>query len=106
VWAAPVLVTAALVILLAPRSARAQDVGGRTATRWWPDWKDPLIWLLGLTFGCNNALFYGTAAFLPDYLTSVGRADLIGLAIGWLSGSQLIASTLLLATADHLQRRA
>jgi CP family cyanate transporter-like MFS transporter len=106
VWAAPVLVTAALVILLAPRSARAQGVDGRTATRWWPDWKDPLIWLLGLTFGCNNALFYGTAAFLPDYLTSVGRADLIGLAIGWLSGSQLIASTLLLATADHLQRRA
>jgi CP family cyanate transporter-like MFS transporter len=105
VWAAPVLATAALAAALAPRSEQRKSVDNAT-TRWWPDWTDPLIWLLGLTFGCNNALFYGASAFLPDYLTSMGRADLIGAAIGWLAGSQLIASTLLLATAEHLQRRA
>src|SRR5262249_51437986 len=49
---------------------------------------------------------YGAAAFLPDYLASVGRTDLITAALGWLSGSQLIASTLLLATAERLQHRA
>ena len=106
VWAAPVLATAALVMLLAPRSPQPKSVADASITRWWPDWTDPLIWLLGLTFGCNNALFYGAAAFLPDYLTSGGRADLIGPALGWLSGAQLIASTLLLATAEHLLRRA
>jgi MFS transporter, CP family, cyanate transporter len=106
VWAAPVLATAALAAVLAPRSELPESVDNASVTRWWPDWKDPLIWLLGLTFGCNNALFYGASAFLPDYLTSMGRADLIGAAIGWLAGSQLIASTLLLATAEHLQRRA
>ena len=93
-------------MLLAPRSPQPKSVADASITRWWPDWTDPLIWLLGLTFGCNNALFYGAAAFLPDYLTSGGRADLIGPALGWLSGAQLIASTLLLATAEHLLRRA
>jgi MFS transporter, CP family, cyanate transporter len=106
VWAAPVLVTAALSLLLAPRSPRAATADAASATLWWPDWKNPLIWLLGLTFGSNNALFYGAAAFLPDYLASIGRADLTGAALGWMAGSQLVASTLLLATADHLQRRA
>jgi CP family cyanate transporter-like MFS transporter len=106
VWAAPVLATAALVVALAPRSERAVAPGAARSTHWWPDWKNPLIWLLGFTFGSNNALFYGASAFLPDYLASIGRADLTGAALGWMSGSQLIASTLLLATAEHLQRRA
>jgi|SRR5215470_16911015 len=105
VWAAPVLATAALALLLAPRSPRAA-ADAASATLWWPDWRNPLIWLLGLTFGVNNALFYGAAAFLPDYLGSIGRSDLTGAALGWLAGSQLIASTLLLATAEYLQRRA
>ena len=38
----------------------------------------PAVWLLGFTFGSNNALFYGANAFLPDYLLSIGRADLTG----------------------------
>jgi CP family cyanate transporter-like MFS transporter len=41
---------------------------------------------------------------VPDYLNSLGRGDLIGLTLGWLNGSQLIASLLLLATAEHVQR--
>jgi len=105
-WAAPVLATAALALLLAPHDQRAAAADTASATLWWPDWKNPLIWLLGLTFGSNNALFYGAAAFLPDYLASIGRADLTGAALGWMAGSQLVASTLLLATAEHLQRRA
>jgi CP family cyanate transporter-like MFS transporter len=104
-WAAPVLATAALSLLLAPRSPRAATADAASTTLWWPDWKNPLIWLLGLTFGSNNALFYGTQAFLPDYLASIGRPDLIGAALGWMSGSQFVASTLLLFTADRLNRR-
>ena len=105
-WAAPVLVTAALLPMLGPRGHRVARVAPVSAARWWPDWKNPLIWLLGFTFGSNNALFYGANAFLLDYLASLGRADLTGAALGWMSGAQLIASTLLLATAEHLQRRA
>lgn len=105
-WSTPVLLAAALLLLLAPRNRRPPLSAARPAARWWPDWKNPLTWLLGLTFGSNNALFYGINAFLPDYLASIGRADLIGAGLGWLSGSQFVASTLLLFTAERLQRRA
>ena len=48
-----------------PRARTA--IGGR----WWPNWKDPLIWLLGLTFGSNNSTYFATNAFLGDYLASL-----------------------------------
>jgi MFS transporter, CP family, cyanate transporter len=110
VWSAPVLVAALMFLVLNPKtpvphtsvSAGAGSAAGR---RWWPEWSNPLIWLLGLTFGSNNAVYYGINGFLPDYLASIGRADLIGMALGWMNGSQLIASTLLLVTAEHVQRR-
>ena len=115
VWSAPVLMTALLFLALAPRTTVPQGLvtqglgptgaGSDNGRRWWPDWNSPLIWLLGLTFGSNNAVYYGINAFLPDYLASIGRADLIGSALGWMNGSQLIASTLLLVTAEHVQRR-
>jgi len=105
-WAAPVLLTALLILLLAPRAQGEAGAENESGRRWWPDWKSPLIWLLGLTFGSNNAIFFGANAFLPDYLASIGRADLTGAALGWMNGCELIASTLLLVTAERLQRRA
>jgi MFS transporter, CP family, cyanate transporter len=105
VWAAPVLIAALLFLAFGQPSRPQRPTAGAVMRRWWPDWRSPLIWLLGITFGCNNAFYYGFNAFLPDYLTSVGRADLIGTALGWLNGSQLIASFVLLATAERLQRR-
>src|SRR5712692_5896333 len=81
-WAAPVLLTALLILLLAPRAQGEAGAENESGRRWWPDWKSPLIWLLGLTFGSNNAIFFGANAFLPDYLASIGRADLIGAALG------------------------
>jgi MFS transporter, CP family, cyanate transporter len=104
-WAAPVLALALVFPLLAPRQAEPTTAEFSIPRQWWPDWKNPLIWLLGLTFGANNSLYYGTNAFLPDYLASAGRADLIGAALGFLNGSQFVASILLLATADRLQNR-
>src|SRR5262245_60976309 len=110
VWAAPVLLAALVFLALAPRTV-VPDAPVPTGTeregvrRWWPDWSNPLIWLLGLTFGSNNAVYYGVNGFLPDYLASLGRADLIGAALGWMNGSQLIASTLLLVMAERVQRR-
>jgi len=104
-WAAPVVALALVFPLLAPRLTEVTSSEIGIPRLWWPDWKNPLIWLLGLTFGANNALYYGTNAFLPDYLASSGRADLIGAALGFMNGSQFVASILLLATADRLQNR-
>ena len=85
-WAVPVLAVALIFPLLAPRRTEPAPADVSVPRRWWPDWKDPLIWLLGLTFGCNNALYYGTNAFLPDYLASTGHADLTGAALGFMNG--------------------
>jgi len=105
-WAAPTLATALMFFALAPRTQRPASAAVESGRHWWPDWKNPVIWLLGLTFGSNNALFYGANAFLPDYLASIGRADMTGAALGWMNGCQLIASTLLLVTAERVARHA
>jgi CP family cyanate transporter-like MFS transporter len=104
-WAAPVLALALIFPFLAPRVTEPTTTGIGIPRQWWPDWKNRLIWLLGFTFGANNALYYGTNAFLPDYLASAGHANLTGAALGFMNGSQFLASLLLLVTADRLQNR-
>lgn len=105
-WAVPAILIAPVFLLLSPK--RNEHPAAQTAIggRWWPDWKDPLVWLLGLAFGSNNSSYFATNAFLGDYLASEGKADLLGPALGWLNGSQIVALIVLLLTADRLQRRA
>jgi CP family cyanate transporter-like MFS transporter len=104
-WSLPVLITAMLFIAFAPAAAGAAADTRSAHSRWWPDWKNPLVWLLGITFGSNNAMFYGTNAFVPDYLASLGRAELIGPVLGCMNGSQVVTSALLLLIAGRLQGR-
>src|SRR6185437_3991057 len=83
----------------APASAAALP------SRWWPDWKDPLIWWLGIGFGATNTVYFGANAFLPDYLKSLGRTDLIAASLAWLNGAQLITSFSLLWLAGRVHGR-
>jgi MFS transporter, CP family, cyanate transporter len=104
VWSVPVLATAALFALLAPRgtTAKANITPNR---RWWPDWGDPLIWRLGLILGSVNATYFVTNAFLPDLVTAAGRPDLVSAALTSLNFGQLPASFLMLPFADRLVTR-
>ena len=102
-WSVPVAIIAALVLLLAPRSA--SNVAA-TRRRWWPDWNDPLIWRLGIMLGTVNAMYFGTNAFLPDYLTHTGNRELISPALTALNLGQLPGSFILLAVAQRLEMRA
>jgi CP family cyanate transporter-like MFS transporter len=106
VWSAPGLITALLFLLVARYWRAATDTADAEPRQWWPDWKNPLIWLLGLTFGSNNAIYFTVNAFMPDFLNSAGRADLIGPALGWMNVSQLVCSFVLMGTAQWLHRRA
>jgi MFS transporter, CP family, cyanate transporter len=106
VWSMPVLATSVLLAIVGPRPSQATAARAPATTRWWPDWRNPLIWLLGFTFGGNNAAYYGANAFLPDLLAGQGRADLIGPALGALNAAQFAASLVLLVTASRLLRRA
>jgi CP family cyanate transporter-like MFS transporter len=105
VWSVPVLATALLVAVCAPRLSGVKanvPIGGR---RWWPDWRHPLIWRLGAILGSVNAMYFVTNAFLPDYVTAAGRPDLISPALTALNLSQLPASFLMLGVAGRLVKR-
>ena len=103
VWAVPVAVIGFVIIALAPRSAAPRQ-STAAAQRWWPNWRDPLIWRLGIALGSVNAMYFSANAFLPDYLHYIGRADLVSAALTALNVGQIPASLLLLAVAGRLER--
>jgi len=105
-WAVPALLVAPVFFVLSRGSDAHAAAAVKTGTRWWPDFKDPLVWLLGLTFGSNNSPFFATNAFLGDYLISQGKTDLLGAALSWLNGAQVVAPVFLLLMANRLQLRA
>jgi MFS transporter, CP family, cyanate transporter len=110
VWSVPVVLTGVLVAFAAPRHRAEAGAGGGTTTpllpaRWWPDWRSALNWKLGALMGCVNSMYFASNAFLPAYLASTGRPQLISGALSALNFSQLPASLLLLATANRLERR-
>jgi len=102
-WAVPVVLIAVVILLIAPRPAAPAQAA---ASRWWPDWRDPLIWKLGIALGAANAMYFTANAFLPDYLHHLQRPDLVSAALTALNLGQIPASFLLLATAGRLERRA
>jgi CP family cyanate transporter-like MFS transporter len=107
VWAVPAILIAMAFFLLSPRKPRHADAASAmSGALWWPDWRNPLIWLLGLTFGCNNSPFFAANAFLGDYLASRGQADRLGAALASLNGAQVVALVLLFVVSGRLQRRA
>lgn len=110
-WAVPAIAMAGAFALLSPKDQQNDDrqPSARISTLgrlWWPDWKNPLIWLLGLTFGSNNSPFFGANAFLGDYLATQGNTDVLALALGSLNGAQILALVVLVLMADRMQRRA
>jgi MFS transporter, CP family, cyanate transporter len=105
-WAVLGLLIVPIFLLLSPKDNAHPDSAKRIGGRWWPDFKDPLVWLLGITFGSNNSPFFATNAFLGDYLGSEGKSALLGSALGWLNGAQIVAPFLLLFMSERLQRRA
>jgi CP family cyanate transporter-like MFS transporter len=101
-WSLPVLATALLFFAWAPQD-RAKAATLRPA-RWWPDWRSPLIWRLGVMLGGVNTIYWSANAFLPDYLDQTGRADLVGAALSALNGGQLPASIVMLFLAGRMVR--
>jgi CP family cyanate transporter-like MFS transporter len=103
-WAVPALLMAPVFFLLSPKT---RNTGGTVSKGlWWPDWKNPVVWLLGFTFACNNSPYFVTSAFLGDYLVTLGKPELLGAALGWLNGSQIVALAVLFLTANRLHMRA
>ncbi|HUJ76966.1 MAG TPA: MFS transporter [bacterium] len=105
-WCMPLVVTAGLVALLAPRPVLGHPGHPAPPRLWWPDWKAGLTWKLGALLGSVNSMYFALNAFLPPYLSSTGRSHLVSGTLSALNFSQIPGSLLLLATASKLERRA
>lgn len=106
VWALPLIVIAVLVALRRPAPEERAATAAAGPARWWPDWRHPHVWRPGLILGSANGAYFGGNTFLPGYLGSVGRADLVGEALTALNLGQLPASLLLLVVAQRIERQA
>jgi CP family cyanate transporter-like MFS transporter len=104
-WSLPVLVTALFVVLCAPRPGTVKGAEAPAKRRWWPDWRNAIIWRLGLILGSVNSIYFVSNAFLPDYVIARGRPDLVSSALTAINVGQLPATFLLLGFADRLLRR-
>ncbi len=107
-WALPAALIALVFFVFSPKESAADRKTDRAlgGGLWRPDWKSPLVWLLGLTFGANSAPFFVANAFLGVYLVSQGQGQLLGAALSALNGAQIIGLVVLIAMAGRLQGRA
>jgi CP family cyanate transporter-like MFS transporter len=98
-WSAPVILTAVLLALTAPRRRRDGLV---MTMRWWPDWRDRRLWQVGFLLGGTGGLYFSANAFIPDYLHATGRPELVGPCLSALNIGQLPASAITLMFARRL----
>jgi MFS transporter, CP family, cyanate transporter len=101
-WSLPVLVTVGLMLVFTrDLPQRAEEV----PRRWWPDFGKRQTWIIGLVMGLASAAYFGTNAFIPDFLHATGRSGLKDAALTSLNTCQLLASFLVLGFAGRLVGR-
>jgi CP family cyanate transporter-like MFS transporter len=101
-WGAVVLLTVVPMAWPMPLSLHAP---GDPRARWWPDWKNADTWKLGFLQGGASMAYFGSNAFMPDFLRATGRSDLIGACLTALNAGQLPASLLAAAFASAIVGR-
>lgn len=74
--------------------------------QWWPDFRDPRTWRLGIIQSGTSLVFWGANTFFPDFLHRAGSTHLIAPALVWLSAGQLLASLMVALMPDLLVGRA
>lgn len=106
IWGIPLVMIAILTLALAPAPPKAASATPMAGVSWWPDFRNKLIWQVGILFGSVNSVYFSCNAFLPGHLTAAGRPDLISATLTALNFGQVPASFALLAVAGRLERRA
>jgi MFS transporter, CP family, cyanate transporter len=87
-WSILVVVTA--VALTAAVSARGPKLA--VPARWWPSWREGQAVRIGLVMGMASAVYFGTNAYVPDFLDQTGRHQLITPTLVALNGAQLLTA--------------
>lgn len=93
-WSLPALVVAALLLLPRRNLNPPQE---RPA--WIPDWRDPMMWRMGLLLGGTASLFFGTNAYMASVLETRGELDRLTPVLFWFNLAQATASLAMLRLA-------
>jgi len=100
-WSLPVFSAALLMVSLTSHL----PLDPTASRRWWPEFRRPQLWQVGVVVGLGSAAYFGANTFLPDFVHATGRAGLKDPALTALNSSQLLASFLCLAAPDRLVGR-
>ena len=100
-WSLPVFLTVALLAV----ATRELPIAKEDRGSWWPNWRDGLMWRLGIIQGGASIVYWASNAFIPDYLHAVGKSALIAPSLSVLNFGQLPASFATLFLAHRLAGR-
>jgi len=87
-WSVVVVASAVAIVLAAP----ARGPKPAEPARWWPSWREGPAVRIGLVMGMASAVYFGTNAYVPDFLDQTGRHSLITPTLFVLNGSQLFTA--------------
>jgi CP family cyanate transporter-like MFS transporter len=87
-WSAVVAASALAVVLAAPARVSRPAI----PARWWPSWREGPAVRIGVVMGMASAVYFGSNAYIPDFLDQTGRHNLITPTLAVLNGSQLLTA--------------
>ena len=100
-WSAIVAVIAVALAVNAPAKARVA-----VPARWWPSWLEGQTVRIGVVMGMASAVYFGTNAYIPDFLDQSGRHQLVAPTLFVLNASQLLTAPAVALWDQFLTSRA
>lgn len=88
-WSVIVAASGVALFVVAPRGGPSQSAA---PSRWWPSWRENQVIRIGAVMGMASAVYFGTNAYIPDFLDQSGRHNLITPTLAVLNGSQLLTA--------------
>jgi CP family cyanate transporter-like MFS transporter len=87
-WSIVVVFSGIAIAVVAP--GRRAALAARS--RWWPSWREGQAVRIGLIMGMASTVYFGTNAYVPDFLDQTGRHQLITPTLAVLNGAQLLTA--------------
>jgi len=87
-WSVVVAASAVAIVFAAP----ARVLRPVAPSRWWPSWREGQAVRIGVVMGMASAVYFGSNAYIPDFLDQTGRHDLITPTLAVLNGAQLVTA--------------
>ena len=96
-WSLPALIPALSIRLLSPASRAFENDTGH----WLPDWRQPLMWKLGILLGASGSIFFGINAYMGSVLDGRGEDTLLPVALVMFNTTQIGASLIMFSFGRH-----